>query len=41
VWKSKAQAFSSIKEKVGKKLTNWKVKFFSQARKEVLLKHVV
>jgi hypothetical protein len=41
VWKSKAQAFSNIKEKVGKKLTNWKVKFLSQARKEVLLKPVV
>jgi hypothetical protein len=41
IGKSKAQAFRSIKEKVGQKLTNWKVKFISQAGKEVLFKAVV
>jgi hypothetical protein len=41
VGRSKMQAFASIKERVGKKLNNWKVKFLSQARKEILLKAVV
>jgi hypothetical protein len=41
VGKSKTQAFNNIKEKVGLKLSNWKVKFLSQAGKEVLLKAVV
>jgi len=41
IGKSKNQAFQSIKERVGQKLTNWKVKFLSQAGKEVLLKAVV
>lgn len=38
IGKSKIRAFNSIMEKVGQKLTNWKVKFLSQAGKEVLLK---
>jgi hypothetical protein len=41
VGRSKMQAFASIKERVGKKLNNWKVKFLSQAGKEILLKAVV
>ncbi|XP_062162097.1 uncharacterized protein LOC133869155 [Alnus glutinosa] len=41
IGRSKNQAFQSIKERVGQKLTNWKVKFLSQAGKEVLLKAVV
>jgi hypothetical protein len=35
------QAFQSIKERVGKKLSNWKVRFLSQAGNEILLKVVV
>jgi len=41
VGRSKMQAFNSIKEKVGKKLANWKFKFLTQAGKEILLKAVV
>jgi len=41
IGKSKNQAFQSIKERVGQKFMNWKVKFLSQAGKEVLLKAVV
>jgi hypothetical protein len=41
IGKSKRRAFNNIMEKVGQKLTNWKVKFLSQASKEVLLKAVV
>lgn len=41
IGKSKIQSFSSIKDRVHKRLNNWKVKFLSQAGKEVLLKAVV
>jgi hypothetical protein len=41
IGKSKVQAFKIIKDRVGQKLTNWKVKFLSKAGKEVLLKAVV
>jgi hypothetical protein len=41
IGKSKVKAFNNIKEKVGKKLSNWRYKFLSQAGKEVLLKAVI
>jgi len=41
VGKSRKQAFCNILGRVSKKLGNWKVKFLSQAGKEVLLKAVV
>jgi hypothetical protein len=41
VGKSRFQAFKSIKERVWNQINNWKVKFLSQAGKEVLLKAVV
>jgi hypothetical protein len=41
VGKAKNQALNLIKEKVWNKLANWKTKFLTQARKEVLLKVVV
>jgi hypothetical protein len=41
IGKSKIQAFYNIKERVWNKLTNWKVKFLSQAGKEILIKAVV
>jgi hypothetical protein len=41
VGKSKTQAFKSIKDKVWNCLHNWKNKFLSQARKEILIKAVV
>jgi len=41
IGKSKMQAFNSINSRVEKKLSNWKVKFLSQARREILLKDVV
>lgn len=39
--KSKTHVFKSIKDKVWKKLNDWKLNFLSQARKEILLKIVV
>jgi hypothetical protein len=39
--KSKIQSFSNIKDWVQKRLNNWKIKFISQAGKEILLKAVV
>jgi hypothetical protein len=41
VGKSRIQAFNGIKEKVWKKLNNWKVKFLSLAGREILLKAVI
>jgi hypothetical protein len=41
VGKSRTQAFKSIKDKVWNCLHNWKNKFLSQARKEILIKAVV
>jgi hypothetical protein len=41
IGKSKIQSFSNIKDRVQKWLNNWKVKFLSQAGKEVLLKAIV
>jgi hypothetical protein len=41
VGKSRKQAFCNILGRVSQKLGNWKVKFLSQAGKEVLLKAVV
>lgn len=41
IGKSKLQSFNSIKDKVQQRLNNWKVKFLSQAGKEILLKAVV
>jgi hypothetical protein len=41
VGKSKIQSFGFIKDRVLKKINNWKVKFLSQAGKEVLLKAVI
>ncbi|XP_062170454.1 uncharacterized protein LOC133876185 [Alnus glutinosa] len=41
VGKSRKQAFCNILGRVSQKLGNWKVKFLSQASKEVLLKAVV
>jgi len=41
IGKSKVKASNNIKEKVGKKLSNWRYKFLSQAGKEVLLKAVI
>jgi hypothetical protein len=41
IGKNKGQAFKEIVERVRKKLSDWKVKFLSQARKEILLKAVV
>jgi hypothetical protein len=41
VGKSRSQAFQGIKDKVWKRLQNWKVKFLSQVGKEILLKAVV
>jgi hypothetical protein len=41
VGRNKGQAFKEITKRVGLKLTNWKVKFLSQAGKEILLKAVV
>jgi hypothetical protein len=39
--KSKIQSFSNIKDRVQKRLNNWKIKFISQAEKKILLKAVV
>jgi hypothetical protein len=41
VGKSKNEAFKYILEKVSHRLENWKIKFFSQAGKEILLKAVI
>jgi len=41
IGKNKGQAFKEIVERVRKKLIDWKVKFLSQAEKEILLKAVV
>jgi len=41
IGRSKVQAFNSIKDRVQQRLNNWKVKFLSQAGKEILLKAVV
>jgi hypothetical protein len=41
VGKSRARAFQSIKNKVWKLLQDWKLKFLSQAGKEILLKVVI
>jgi hypothetical protein len=41
VGKSRMTAFKKIKEKVWKRLQDWKIKFLSQAGKEVLLKAVI
>jgi hypothetical protein len=41
VSRSRSQAFRSIKDKVWNRLHNWKVKFISQAREEILLKDVI
>jgi hypothetical protein len=41
VGKSRNEAFKYILEKVSHKLENWKIKFLSQAGKEILLKAVI
>jgi ribonuclease HI len=41
IGKSKIQSFNSIKDRVQQRLNNWKIKFLSQAGKEILLKAVV
>jgi hypothetical protein len=41
VGRSKEQTFSFIKDRVWKKISNWKNSFLSQAGKEVLLKAVI
>jgi hypothetical protein len=41
IGKSKIQSFNSIKDRVQQRLNNWKIKFLSQAGKEILLKSVV
>jgi hypothetical protein len=41
VGRSRTTAFKSIKEKVWKRLQDWKLKFLSQAGKEILLKAVI
>lgn len=41
VGKSRTQSFNGIKDRVWQRLNNWKVKFLSQASKEILLKAVV
>jgi ribonuclease HI len=41
VGKSRIAAFQGIKERVWKRLQDWKLNFLSQARKEVLLKAVI
>jgi hypothetical protein len=41
VGRSKITAFKSIRERVWKRLQDWKIKFLSQAGKEILLKAVV
>jgi hypothetical protein len=41
VGKSRSQSFHGIKDRVANRLNNWKVKFLSQAGREVLLKAVI
>ena len=41
IGKSKNQVFAEIKEKVGKKLSEWKEKILSIGGKEVLIKAVI
>jgi hypothetical protein len=41
VGKSRKQTFKSIKDRVQRRLGDWKLKFLSQARKEILLKAVI
>jgi hypothetical protein len=41
VGKSRVQAFNNIKDRIWKKLQDWKVKYLSQAGKEILLKAVI
>jgi hypothetical protein len=41
VGKSRFQAFQVIKDRVWKRLNNWKLKFLLQAGKEILLKAVI
>jgi len=41
IGKSKIQSFNNIKDRVQQRLNNWKVRFLSQAGKEILLKAVV
>jgi hypothetical protein len=41
VGRSRYQAFKSIKDRVWSWLNDWKVKFLSQAGKEILIKAVV
>jgi hypothetical protein len=41
VGKSRKQAFKNIKDRVQRRLGDWKLKFLSQAGKEILLKAVI
>jgi hypothetical protein len=41
VGRSRYKAFKSIKDKVWARLNDWKVKFLSQADKEILIKAIV
>ena len=41
VGRSRIRAFKSIKDRVCKRLQDWKIKFLSQAGKEILLKAVI
>jgi hypothetical protein len=41
VGRSRYKAFKSIKDKVWARLNYWKVKFLSQADKEILIKAIV
>ncbi|XP_059451225.1 uncharacterized protein LOC132182030 [Corylus avellana] len=41
VGKSRNQSFKSIKDRVWRRLSDWKLKFLSQAGKEILLKAVI
>ena len=41
IGRSKTKAFASIKERIWKRLQDWKLKFLSQAGKEILLKAII
>ena len=41
IGRSKTKAFASIKDRVWKRLQDWKLKFLSQAGKEILLKAMI